>query len=78
MYQLRAHSLRKFFKTQLIARGVPSDYVDYMMGHTVDTYHDIQSLGIDRLRQTYASADLKIRARTKLSNIELIKEVHSS
>ena len=46
------------------------DYVDYMVGHTVDTYHDIQSLGIDQLRQTYANADLKIRARTKLSKID--------
>jgi len=51
-----------------------SDYVDYMMGHTVDTYHDIQSLGIEKLCQTYANADLKISARTKLSDIELIKE----
>jgi len=41
---------------------------------TIDTYHDIQSLGIGKPRQTYASADLKIRARKKLSNIELIEE----
>ena len=39
---------------------------------TIDTYNNIQSLGIDKLRQTYASADLRIRTRTKLSNIELI------
>ncbi len=41
---------------------------------TIDTYLDIQSLGIGKPRQTYASADLKIRARKKLSNIELIEE----
>ena len=41
---------------------------------TIDTYLDIQSLGIGKPRQTYASADLKIRARTKLSNIELMNE----
>jgi len=33
---------------------------------TIDTYNNIQSLGIDKLRQTYASADLRIRTRTKL------------
>ena len=44
------------------------------MPRIIDTYHHIQSLGIDKLRQTYASADLRIRARPKLSNIELIKE----
>jgi hypothetical protein len=45
-YDLRTHSVRKYFKTQKIALGVPADYVDYMMGHTIDTYDDIQSLGI--------------------------------
>jgi intergrase/recombinase len=37
MYELGVHSLRKYFKTQLLALGVQPDYVDYMMGHTVDT-----------------------------------------
>jgi intergrase/recombinase len=43
MYDLRVHSLRKYFKTQMLALGVQADYVDYMMGHTIDTYHDIQA-----------------------------------
>jgi intergrase/recombinase len=43
MYDLRVHSLRKYFKTQMFALGVQADYVDYMMGHTIDTYHDIQA-----------------------------------
>ena len=47
MYELRVHSLRKYFKTQLLALGVQPDYVDYMMGHTVDTYHDVQMKGVD-------------------------------
>ena len=46
MYDLRVHSLRKYFKTQMLALGVQPDYVDYMMGHTIDTYHDIQSIGL--------------------------------
>lgn len=45
MYDLRVHTLRKYFKTQMLALAVEPDYVDYMMGHTVDTYHDIQSIG---------------------------------
>jgi hypothetical protein len=44
-YDLRVHSLCKFFKTQLMALGVQADYIDYMMGHTVDTYHDIEMKG---------------------------------
>jgi len=74
IYDLKVHSIRKYFKTQLIALGVHSDYVDYMMGHTVDTYHDIQSLGVDKLRNIYANAGLSIRSKIKTSKIELIKE----
>jgi len=74
IYDLKVHSIRKYFKTQLMALGAQSDYVDYMMGHTVDTYHDIQSLGVEKLRNIYASAGLSIRSKTKTSKIELIKE----
>ncbi len=62
-YDLRAHSLRKYFKTQMISLGVDSDYVDYMMGHVLDTYHDVQSKGVDYLRNIYAKADLRIRPK---------------
>ena len=74
MYDLRVHSLRKYFKTQLLALGAQPDYVDYMMGHTVDTYHDIQSIGIDKLRNVYASSGLAIRRKTQVNKIEAIKE----
>ena len=75
MYDLRVHSLRKYFKTQLLALGVQPDYVDYMMGHTVDTYHDIQSIGIDKLRNAYAASGLSIRQKTQISKIETLKEI---
>jgi len=75
MYELRVHSLRKYFKTQLLALGVQPDYVDYMMGHTVDTYHDIQMKGVDFLRNIYAGSGLTIRPKTKVSKIEAIKEI---
>jgi site-specific recombinase XerD len=75
MYELRVHSLRKYFKTQLLALGVQPDYVDYMMGHTVDTYHDIQMKGIDFLRSIYAASGLAIKPKTRVSKIEALKEI---
>ncbi|MCW4003053.1 MAG: hypothetical protein NWE95_03970, partial [Candidatus Bathyarchaeota archaeon] len=75
MYDLRVHSLRKYFKTQLLALGVQPDYVDYMMGHTVDTYHDIQSIGIDKLRNIYAASGLSIKQKTNISKIDALKEI---
>jgi site-specific recombinase XerD len=75
MYDLRVHSIRKFFKTQLLAFGMQPDYVDYMMGHTVDTYHDIQSLGIDKLRHAYAATGLAIRKKTQVSKVDALKEI---
>ncbi|RLG40229.1 MAG: hypothetical protein DRO05_06875, partial [Thermoproteota archaeon] len=41
MHEIRIHSLRKFFRTQMAALGVPSDYIEYMMGHKLSTYHDV-------------------------------------
>ncbi|MGD6852815.1 MAG: hypothetical protein ACQCN6_12220, partial [Candidatus Bathyarchaeia archaeon] len=75
MYDLRVHSIRKFFKTQLLALGIQSDYVDYFMGHTIDTYHDIQSIGIEKLRAIYASAGLTIRPKTQASKVDALKEI---
>jgi site-specific recombinase XerD len=75
MYDLRVHSLRKYFKTQMLALGVQADYVDYMMGHTIDTYHDIQSIGIDKLRSIYAAAGLCIKPKTQVSKVEALKEI---
>jgi len=46
-----------------------------MMGHTVDTYHDIQSLGVEKLRQAYAASGLSIRPKTRISKIEMIREI---
>ena len=46
-----------------------------MMGHTVDTYHDIQSIGVDTLRNTYAAAGLAIRRKTQVSKVEALKEI---
>ena len=63
MYSVRTHSLRKFFRTQMSAVKLDSEIINYMMGHTVDTYEDVQSLGIETLRNMYSSAGLAIRPK---------------
>jgi integrase len=72
---LRPHSLRKYFRTQLAALGVPSDYIEYMMGHRISTYHDIGMKGVEFLRNIYAASGLSIRPRTSVSRIEMLKEI---
>jgi len=75
MYTLKPHSIRKYFRTQLAALGVDRDYIEYMMGHKVSTYHDIQMKGIEFLRNVYAASGLSIRPKTRLSRIEALKEI---
>jgi len=74
-YGLRPHSLRKFFRTQLAALGVPADYIEYMMGHTISTYHDIQMKGVDFLRNIYIASGLAIKPKTRVNRIEMLKEI---
>jgi len=63
-YELRAHSLRKFFKTQLEAKGVKTIYVEYMMGHVRSPYDKtVEMKGVEFLRKIYAAADLRIKPR---------------
>lgn len=75
-YELRVHSIRKFFRTQLGSLGtMPVDYIEYMMGHTVSTYNDIHMKGVEFLRNLYAQSGLSIRPKTKFSKIEQLKLV---
>jgi len=75
LYDVRTHSLRKYFKTHLVASGVPESHADYFLGHVSDTYNQVQSLGVEKLRQVYANAGLSIRPRTHVSKIEALKEM---
>ena len=68
-YELRAHSLRKFFLTQMISTGTERDYVEYMMGHTLSVYHDVKMKSVDFLRGIYQASGLSIQPRTKASKI---------
>ena len=75
LHTLRVHSIRKFFRTQLAAKGVPADYIEYMMGHKISTYHDIKMKGIEFLRNIYAQADLRIRPRDKADIYDFIEDI---
>ena len=75
MYRVRTHSLRKFFRTQLSSTKIDDEIIKYMMGKTIDTYEDVQSLGIETLRNLYAAAGLAIRPKTKVNRIEQLKEI---
>jgi hypothetical protein len=74
-YDLRVHSIRKFFRTQLAALGTPTDYIEYMMGHTISTYHDIEMKGIEYLRGIYSASALSIKPKTRVSKIDALKEI---
>ena len=75
MYSVRTHSLRKFFRSQMSTAKIDTEIVEYMMGHTISTYTDVQSLGIETLRNMYAAAGLAIRAKTQTNKIEQLKEI---
>jgi hypothetical protein len=75
MYSVRTHSLRKFFKSQLSTAKIDPEIIEYMMGHTISAYEDVQSLDIETLRNLYASAGLAIRPKTQINRIEQLKEI---
>ncbi len=71
-YPLRVHSLRKFFKTNLLAAGVQPDYVDYMMGHKIDTYHDVPNR-LEDLKKAYVKGNLSLSPKPETSPLETLK-----
>jgi hypothetical protein len=77
-YELRVHSLRKYFRTQMAALGVPTDYIEYMMGHTISAYHDVRMKGIEFLRGIYLSSGLSIKPKTQLNKLEMLKNIVSA
>jgi len=53
-YNLHAHCLRKWFKTQLIASGVPAPIVDRLMGHQRYLAQEYELYTEDQLREWYS------------------------
>jgi len=62
-HPLRVHSLRKYFRTMMAIKGIPAEFIEYMMGHKISRYNDIKSQGVEHLRKIYKLADLSIRPR---------------
>jgi len=54
---------------------MPIDYIEYMMGHTVSTYHDVGMKGVEYLCNIYVASGLSIRPKTQLSKIDTLKEI---
>jgi hypothetical protein len=74
-YDLRVHSIRKFFRTEMAARGVERDYIAFMMGHKVSNYHDIKMKGIEFLRGIYLTSGIGIQPKIRLNKIDVLKEI---
>ena len=75
LYSVRTHSLRKYFRTQMSALKIDDEIIKYFMGKTIDTYEDVQSLGMETLRNLYTSAGIAIRPKTKVNKMEQLKEI---
>ena len=54
---------------------MPVEYIEYMMGHKMSTYHDIQMKGTDFLRNVYSASGLSIKPKTKVNRIDALKEI---
>ncbi len=64
-HALRVHTFRKFFKTNLVAAGVPESHADYFLGHVSDTYNQVRDLGVEKLRESYSKGQLCIRPQSQ-------------
>lgn len=62
-YGLHAHSLRKFFKTQLISAGVPGPIVDRLSGHARYLAREYELYTEDQLREWFVKG---------MKNLELL------
>ena len=58
--------------------AIPTDYVEYMMGHSISTYNDIQSTDIEFLRSKYAMAGLSIRKKEKADIYDFVEDMLKS
>ncbi len=72
------HSLRKSFKTQMTTLGVPSDFVEYFMGHHQSTYLKIENKGMEYLRGIYATANIRIRSEKKANLADVLSDIIKS
>ncbi len=63
--QVKGPQLAKVLQDPVGPLGVPADYIEYMMGHTISTYHDVQMKGVEFLRNIYAASGLSIKPNVR-------------
>ena len=54
---------------------MPTDYIEYMMGHVIGTYNTVKTKGVESLRNIYATSGLSIRPKTKATKLDILKEI---
>ena len=74
-YDLWTHSIRRFFRTQMVTLSVDRDCIECMMEFTISTYNDIKMKGIEFLRGIYMVSGLSIKQKTHISKIDALKEI---
>jgi integrase len=74
-YDLRVHSIRKYFRTQLgLSNTIKTEQVEYMMGHIISTYNDL-STNIENLRGAYSLAGISIRTKKKTDIYDFVEDI---
>jgi integrase len=74
-YDVTAHALRKFFRTQMAFLGVEKEYIEYMIGHKTDTYFDAKMKGVEYLRHVYEKSAISIRPQAEIGKLTLLREL---
>ena len=76
-YDFQCHGLRKFFRSQMLLRGVRSEYIEFMLGHRTDKYLDIKTLGPDYMRHVYKMSGISIRPHAEMDKIAILTDIIS-
>jgi site-specific recombinase XerD len=74
-YDFQCHGLRKFFKSQMLLRGVKNEYIEFMIGHKRDHYLDIKALGPEYMRHIYKMSGISIRPNPELDKIAILTDI---
>jgi hypothetical protein len=73
-FDVNVRSLRRFFRTQMSALGVQRDFVEYMMGHTPDTYLDLRMMGVEYFRRVYVISGISLKQKPEQDRLLLLKQ----
>ncbi|HEV2119338.1 MAG TPA: site-specific integrase [Candidatus Bathyarchaeia archaeon] len=77
-YTLRPHTLRKVYAVNMEYARMPMSLIQYTMGHVTDTYHQVQSKGVEYMRNEYAKAGFSLRPKTPQTRLEILENFAQS